>query len=293
MTRGATRFSTCPPAGVTLNEYQTQPFTATALDQFGNSLASQPAFTWSLASGVGSVDATGLYTAPAATGSAIVNAASGAVSGTGAVTVTDAAPTVALPAAASPSPAGGTTTNLSVLGAYAGGESNLTYTWTDTAQPPGATDPTYSANGSNAAQETTATFYQAGDYTFQVTISDGSQSTTSSVNVAVNQTLTSITVAPAGVTLNEYQTQPFTATALDQFGNALASQPAFTWSLASGVGSVNATGLYLGPGRHRFGHRQRGQRRGQRQRLGHRYRRRAHRGPGGCGLALAGQWHDH
>ena len=154
---------------------------------------------------------------------------------------------MALAAAASPSPVNGTTTNLGALGAYAGGESNLTYTWTDTAQPPGATDPIYSANGSNAAQETTATFYQAGNYTFQVTISDGSQSTTSSVNVAVNQTLTSITVAPAGVTLNEYQTQPFTATALDQLGNSLASQPAFTWSLASGVGSVNATGLYTAP----------------------------------------------
>ena len=238
---------TVAPASATLNEYLTQQFTATALDQFGNSLASQPAFTWSLASGVGSLDASGLYTAPAATGSAVVNAASGSVNGTGSVTVTDSAPTVAVPASASPSPVNGTTTNLSVLGAYAGGESNLTYTWSETAEPPGATDPTYSANGTNAAKNTTATFYDAGNYTFLVTISDGTLATTSSVNVTVNQTLTSITVAPASATLNEYLTQQFTATALDQFGNSLASQPAFTWSLASGIGSLDASGLYTAP----------------------------------------------
>ena len=42
-------------------------------------------------------------------------------------------------------------------------------------------------------------------------------STTSSVNVTVNQTLTTISLAG----------QPLTATALDQFDNSLASQPAF------------------------------------------------------------------
>ena len=33
----------------------------------------------------------------------------------------------------------------------------------------------------------------------------------------------------------------FTATGYDQFGYVLAIQPAFTWSLASGVGSVNSS----------------------------------------------------
>ena len=284
---------TVAPASVTLNEYQTQQFTATALDQFGDALASQPAFAWSRASGIGSVNATGLYTAPGATGSANVKATSGSTSGNGLVTVTDASPTVATPAAASPSPVNGTITNLSTLGAYAGGESHLTYTWTATAEPAGAADPTYSANGTNAAQDTTATFTQAGNYTFLVTISDGSLSTTSSVNVTVNQTLTSITVAPASVTLNEYQTQQFTATALDQFGDSLASQPAFTWSRASGIGSVNATGLYTAPGATGSAERQGDQRFHQRQRLGDRHRCFAYRGYAGRGLALAGQWHDH
>jgi hypothetical protein len=44
--------------------------------------------------------------------------------------VTNAAPTVATAAHASPNPVIGTTTNLGVLGADDGGASNLTYTWT-------------------------------------------------------------------------------------------------------------------------------------------------------------------
>ena len=76
------------PAAAALNENATQQFTATAYDQFGNALATQPSFTWTLASGVGSVNASGLYTAPGNTGSASLTASSGAVSGTGSVTVT-------------------------------------------------------------------------------------------------------------------------------------------------------------------------------------------------------------
>ena len=53
--------------------------------------------------------------------------------------------------------------------------------------------PTFSVNDSNAAIDTTATFSQAGTYGFAVTITDPfGLSTTSTVNVTVNQTLTSI-----------------------------------------------------------------------------------------------------
>ena len=82
---------------------------------------------------------------------------------------------------------------MSVLGADDGGESNLTYTWAATGTPPAPVS--FSANGTNAAKNTTATFIQAGNYSFQVTITDaGGLSATSSVNVTVNQTLTAITV---------------------------------------------------------------------------------------------------
>jgi hypothetical protein len=158
-------------------------------------------------------------------------------------------PTVATPAGASPSPVSGTTTGLSVLGADDTGESSLSYTWSVTSEPPGTTNPTYSVNGTNAAKNTTATFYQAGSYTFLVTFADPAGLTaTSSVTVTVNQTLTSIGVSPASKTVADGATQQFTASGLDQFGQALATQPGFTWSLASGSsGALTSAGLYTAP----------------------------------------------
>ena len=82
------------------------------------------------------------------------------------VVVPNAAPTIATAAAASPNPVTGSTTALSVLGADDGGEANLTYTWATTGTPPAAV--TFSANGTNAAKTTTATFTKAGSYTLQV-----------------------------------------------------------------------------------------------------------------------------
>ncbi len=156
-------------------------------------------------------------------------------------------PTVATAASATPSPVNGLTTNLSVFGADALGEPTLTYTWSATG-PSGAAAPTYSSNGTNASKNSTATFSQAGSYTFTVTISDDSgQSVTSSVNVTVEQTLTKIAVTPPNPSIYENQTQQFTATALDQFGIAMATQPTITWSEQSGVGSISSTGLFSSP----------------------------------------------
>lgn len=162
----------------------------------------------------------------------------------------DAAPTVATAAAASPSPVTGTTTALSVLGADTdgGGESNLTYTWVTTSAPTGVPTPSFSANGTNAAKNITATFHHAGAYTLTVTITDSSGlAVQSSVNVTVNQTLNSVTVSPAVANLTTGQTQQITATGLDQFGNSMTAQPSFTWALTSGGGSVSAGGLYTSP----------------------------------------------
>jgi hypothetical protein len=181
-----TSIAVIPPTAA-LNINQAQQFSATGYDQFGNALVSQPAFTWAKTSGVGSIDASGLYTAPAA-GSATITATSGLVSGSASITVQDTAPTVATPAAATPNPVTGAATALSVLGADDGGEANLTYTWLATSKPSGAADPSYTVNGSNAAKNTTATFSKAGDYTFQVTIADtGGLTVTSTVSVTVTE----------------------------------------------------------------------------------------------------------
>ena len=104
----------------------------------------------------------------------------------------------------------------------------------------------FSANGSNAAKNTTATFTQAGSYSFLVTITDaGGLWTTSGVNVTVNQTLTSITVQPMSGLLAD-GTEPFAATAFDQFNNPLVSQPQFTWSLV-GDGNISNAGVFTPP----------------------------------------------
>jgi hypothetical protein len=131
---------------------------------------------------------------------------------------------------------------VSVLGADNGGEANLTYTWSTTGTPPAAV--TFSASGTNAAKNSTATFTKAGSYTIRVTIRDvpGGQ-VIADVTVAVNQTLTSVTVTPATPSVNLGATQPFTASGLDQFSTALITQPTFTWTV-SGGGAINSSGLF-------------------------------------------------
>jgi autotransporter-associated beta strand protein len=238
---------TVSPASVSLGSHATQQFSATVYDQFSAVMVIHPSITWAVASGGGSITNTGGYTAPYASGTATVTATCGtATSSPATVTVTDAVPTVATAAAASPSPVTGMTTSLSVLGADSdgGGEPSLTYTWSTTGTPPAAVS--FSANGTNAAKNTTATFTAAGTYNFLVTITDlGGQSTTSAVAVTVNQTTTSISVSPSAPSLASGATQQFTATAYDQFGAALSSQPTFTWAVASGAGSIdNSSGLY-------------------------------------------------
>ncbi len=160
---------------------------------------------------------------------------------------TTGGPTVVTPAQATPSPVTGTTTSLSVSGNDPAGASGLTYTWSVTSAPPGAPAPTLSANGTNAAQNSTATFHDAGSYTFQVTLADPAGLTAaSSVTVTVNQTLTSLTVTPGTVALADGTSQQFSATAKDQFGYAM--QPGFSWTLAGGsLGSINSTGQYTAP----------------------------------------------
>jgi polygalacturonase len=235
------------PTSSSLNENGTQAFTATAFDQFSQLMSPQPTFSWSLASGVGSINASsGVYTAPNGTGSAAVQAtASSITSPSSTITITNAAPTVMTAAAASPSPVTGTTTALSVLGADDGGESNLTYTWTATTVPMGATAPNFSVNGTNAAKNSTATFSQAGTYAFTVTIEDsgGLTVTSTSPNVIVNQTAMTITVTPPSSSVGSTASLQFSASAVDQFGNAIVS-PTFTWSATGSSNSINSAGLF-------------------------------------------------
>jgi hypothetical protein len=153
-------------------------------------------------------------------------------------------PTVVNPAKAASNPVTGTSVGLSVLGQENGTDSGLTYAWSSS----GPAAVTFSPNGTNAAKNTTAAFAQAGSYTLTARISDGSQFVTSSVTVTVNQTLTSLQVSPASATVADGATRQFSATAMDQFGMPLATQPSITWSVdAGGLGTVDTHGLYTAP----------------------------------------------
>jgi hypothetical protein len=156
------------------------------------------------------------------------------------------APNITTTASATPSPVTGKTTALSVAATDEHGASSLIYSWVATTVPSGATAPTFSANNSNAAQNSTATFTSAGNYTFTVSVTNSlSLTTTSVVSVVVKQTLTSITTSPSTASLIEQTTQQFVARANDQFGAALATQPTFTWSAT--VGQITTTGLFTAP----------------------------------------------
>src|SRR5204863_346623 len=108
----------------------------------------------------------------------------------------------------------------------------------------GAANPTLSVNGTNGAKQTVATFAKAGVYHMRVRISDGSRFVESIVNVTVAQTLTAIAVMPQTLTIPRGSSTQLSASARDQFGDAMATQPVFAWSIASGDGSVNSDGLF-------------------------------------------------
>jgi subtilase family serine protease len=156
-------------------------------------------------------------------------------------------PWVTVPASASSSIVTDTTTNLNVRGGDYYNTSALTYTWSVISAPSGAAAPTFSVNASNAAQNTTVTFSDAGAYTFQVTITNVyGLSATSDVSVLVNQTLSGVSLTPTNGSVYNNASLQFTATTLDQFGHAMSTQPSWTWSLA-GSGSLSSSGQFTAP----------------------------------------------
>ncbi len=155
---------------------------------------------------------------------------------------TNIAPTVANNATSAPTMVTGTTANLSVLGADSAGESNLVYTWWLAA---GNGAVTFSSNASNTAKNTVVTFTAAGNYTLSVTIRDaGGKTIVSSVNVTVAQTLSGIGILPGSASIPIGTTQQFTATALDQFNDALAASLSYNWLVIGGSGSISNSGLF-------------------------------------------------
>ncbi|MCP5533120.1 MAG: hypothetical protein H7A48_08100 [Akkermansiaceae bacterium] len=137
----------------------------------------------------------------------------------------------------------GSSAALSVSASDDSGEPALTYTWALTSGP--GAPVAFSANGSNASRETTATFQEAGDYLISVTVRDSEGlAVSSSVDLRVVQTASAIAVTPSVATLVVGGTQEFNAIELDQFGIDMAVQPSsFSWQ-TNGGGAISAAGLF-------------------------------------------------
>lgn len=225
-----------------LNSPTTFTATPSGTDQFGAALVGPYAISWTVTGG-GSISSTGVFTSGnLPSGPHTVTATMGNRSATAAVTVVNQAPTIATAAAGTPNPTVATTTTLSALGADDGGEANLTYTWQTTGTPPAPV--IYSVTGTNAAKSTSAIFTKAGIYTFQVTIVDsfGLSATSTTAAVTVSPAFTGATITPVEVVMNPGAARTFTAQGLDQFGQALGSQPTFIWSTSGGGTMVSSTG---------------------------------------------------
>jgi hypothetical protein len=160
------------------------------------------------------------------------------VSGDLDITVQNQAPTVAIPAHAADNPVTSTSTTLFVLGDDAGGESNLTYSWS-VVSGPGYVG--FSDNYSNDAKYTVAAFGALGSYTLRVTIEDAySLYATSEVMVDV-EAVTTVSLTPLSAIVEPRDTKQFSAAVRDQFGHPVPTT--FTWSV-SGVGSIDSSGVY-------------------------------------------------
>jgi subtilisin family serine protease len=133
--------------------------------------------------------------------------------------------------------------DLGVVANDDGGAENLTYTWS--AASASGTPVGFLPNGGNAARLSTAYFEGLGDYFLTVTVRDAQGlAAASTVAVRVLATADSLEVSPAAVSLVVGGAQGFSATVLDQFGNALPSQPASHAWTASGGGAIDAAGLF-------------------------------------------------
>jgi hypothetical protein len=178
---------TVSPSSASVQTGGTKQFTATGLDQFGNPMSPQPAFTWSV-SGGGSINSSGLFTAGSTAGGPFtVTASSGSVNGTASVTVT--APPVLTTITVSPSSASVPT----------GGTKQFTATGFDQFGTPTSPQPTFTWSVSGGGTISASGLFTAGGTAggpFTVTAASGSVAGTASVTVTSVPPDFSLSVSP-------------------------------------------------------------------------------------------------
>ena len=218
-------------AGTTLQ------LTASALDQTGVALVTQPVLTWTSSNAaIATVSATGLITGVAAGGPVTITVASGAISGFATVTVTPVQVFSAI--WISPYP----------VWLKAGATQQFTAVAVDQTGVSMATQPAFTWSSSNTAvARVSATGLVTGVSAGSVTIRAVSGAISKSNTVTITSpTFTSIKVTPIYPTILLGATKQFTAVAVDQTGVPITPQPTFTWSTNNRFIPVSSTGLVTG-----------------------------------------------
>ncbi len=229
------------PATVTVRPSAMAQLSATATDQFGRPMTSSGTASW-VSFGGGTVSSTGMFQAGTTLGGPFqVRATLAGKTATADVTVANGGLPVILGApTSSPAAVLGRTARLRVVADDDSGEPGLSYRWEWAAGPAPVA---FAPNGTNAAQNATATFEQAGTYTLTVTVTNGAgKSTSADVNVEVISSADRIKVVPDSVILRANATQAFTATLLDQFGDGMPGAATVDWATAS-AGQVDGSGV--------------------------------------------------
>jgi hypothetical protein len=232
------------PATANILPGATESFTASVLDQYGNSMSGQLA-SWSV-SGGGSINNAGLFTAGGAEGGPYtVTATSGILSATATVIIVNNPPTISNIADRVVAQNVATGPLAFTIGDAETDASALVVTATSSNQillP----DANLALDGSGANRTLTATpaTNQTGTATVTVTVNDGAKSASDTfLLTVVAGVVTSIDVSPAATTLQPNGTQQFVAIVRDQNGAAMFPQPTVNWS-ATGSGTVTSSGLF-------------------------------------------------
>jgi len=209
---------TVAPPTATITADQTQQFTATGADAFGNPVAISPVWTATNGSAPG-----GLF-APWAVGTWTVYANQSGRSGNASVTVTPGALTRV---EALPNP----------VTITADDTQQFTATGYDAKDNVVAINPTWTTNAGAVDANGLYTPCPAG--TWVVTATEGILFDSADVTVLPGA-LATLLVAPGTATITADQTLQFTATGADACGNAVTPSPSWT----AGAGTIDAAGLY-------------------------------------------------
>jgi hypothetical protein len=214
------------PANVTLSQSQTQAFTASVAN------SSNTAVTWSLIPAVGTISATGVYSAPSTISAAQIVTVTATSAGD---STKSATATISLtpPVSVTLTPASVTLgqSQTQVFAASDANTSNTAVTWT--------ISPAIGSISASGLYTAPASISATQTVTVKATsVADPTKAATATISLTPP---VSVSLTPASVTLGQSQTQAFTASVANSLNTAV------TWSINPAVGTISATGIYSAP----------------------------------------------